>query len=77
MRRIALCLMVALTAASCGGGSGDDDQGSADVSVVEEGDGQAAEKLLPLVYDELRRLATQKMAQAKPGQSLLCHGAGP
>ncbi len=34
------------------------------------GDGQAAEKLLPLVYDELRRLAAAKMAAQPPGQTL-------
>ena len=37
---------------------------------IEPGDGQAAEKLLPLVYDELRKLAAEKMAQEKPGQTL-------
>jgi RNA polymerase sigma factor (TIGR02999 family) len=37
---------------------------------IEDGDGQAAEKLLPLVYDELHRLAAAKMAQEKPGQTL-------
>jgi len=37
---------------------------------IDNGDGQAAEKLLPLVYDELRRLAADKMAQEKPGQTL-------
>jgi RNA polymerase sigma factor (TIGR02999 family) len=37
---------------------------------VEQGDRQAAEQLLPLVYDELRRLATQKLAQERPGQTL-------
>jgi len=37
---------------------------------IEDGDGQAAEKLLPLVYDELRKLAAQKMGQEKPGQTL-------
>jgi RNA polymerase sigma factor (TIGR02999 family) len=40
------------------------------LSQIEEGDGQAAEKLLPLVYEELRKLAAQKMAQEKPGQTL-------
>ncbi len=40
------------------------------LSQIESGDGQAAEKLLPLVYDELRKLATAKMAQEKPGQTL-------
>ena len=37
---------------------------------IEGGDGQAAEKLLPLVYDELRKLAAQKMAHEAPGQTL-------
>jgi RNA polymerase sigma factor (TIGR02999 family) len=37
---------------------------------IEKGDPQAAEQLLPLVYDELRKLATEKMAQEKPGQTL-------
>jgi RNA polymerase sigma factor (TIGR02999 family) len=37
---------------------------------IESGDGQAAEKLLPLVYDELRRLATQRMAREAPSQTL-------
>jgi len=37
---------------------------------IEQGDPLAAEKLLPLVYDELRRLAAQKLAQEKPGQTL-------
>ena len=40
------------------------------LSAIEQGDGKAAEQLLPLVYDELRRLAAQKMAQEKPGQTL-------
>jgi RNA polymerase sigma factor (TIGR02999 family) len=39
-------------------------------SEIERGDPQAAEQLLPLVYDELRRLATAKMAHEKPGQTL-------
>jgi RNA polymerase sigma factor (TIGR02999 family) len=37
---------------------------------IEQGDPRAAEKLLPLVYDELRRLAAQKMAQENPGLTL-------
>jgi RNA polymerase sigma factor (TIGR02999 family) len=37
---------------------------------IEGGDAQAAEKLLPLVYDELRKLAAAKMAQENPGQTL-------
>jgi RNA polymerase sigma factor (TIGR02999 family) len=40
------------------------------LSAVEEGDPRAAEQLLPLVYDELRRLAAGKMAQERPGQTL-------
>lgn len=40
------------------------------LSQIEDGDAQAAEQLLPLVYDELRKLAAQKMAQEKPGQTL-------
>lgn len=37
---------------------------------IEQGDPHAAEELLPLVYDELRKLAAQKMAQEAPGQTL-------
>ena len=37
---------------------------------IEDGDPRAAEQLLPLVYDELRKLAAAKMAQEKPGQTL-------
>jgi hypothetical protein len=37
------------------------------LSAIEQGDPQAADQLLPLVYDELRRLATAKMAHQKPG----------
>jgi len=40
------------------------------LSAIEQGDPQAAEQLLPLVYDELRKLAVQKMAQEKAGQTL-------
>src|SRR5690348_16361173 len=40
------------------------------LSEVEQGDPHAAEQLLPLVYDELRKLAAQKMAQETPGQTL-------
>jgi RNA polymerase sigma factor (TIGR02999 family) len=40
------------------------------LSAIEQGDPHAAEKLLPLVYDELRKLAAQKLAQEKPGQTL-------
>ena len=37
---------------------------------IESGDPSAADKLLPLVYEELRKLAAQKMTQEKPGQTL-------
>jgi hypothetical protein len=40
------------------------------LSAIEQGDPHAAERLLPLVYDELRQLAAQKLAQEKPGQTL-------
>jgi RNA polymerase sigma factor (TIGR02999 family) len=40
------------------------------LSAIEQGDSRAAEQLLPLVYDELRRLAAEKMRQEKPGQTL-------
>jgi RNA polymerase sigma factor (TIGR02999 family) len=41
------------------------------LSAIERGDLQAADKLLPLVYKELRRLAAQRLAREDPGQSLL------
>jgi RNA polymerase sigma factor (TIGR02999 family) len=44
------------------------------LSQIEAGDPQAAEKLLPLVYEELRKLAAAKMAQEKPGQTLNATG---
>lgn len=37
---------------------------------IDQGDAQAAEELLPIVYHELRRLAAQKMAREAPGQTL-------
>ena len=40
------------------------------LNAVEQGDRHAAEQLLPLIYDELRKLAAQKLAQEKPGQTL-------
>jgi RNA polymerase sigma factor (TIGR02999 family) len=40
------------------------------LTAIEQGDPHAAEQLLPLVYDELRRLAAEKMAQEQPGQTL-------
>jgi RNA polymerase sigma factor (TIGR02999 family) len=40
------------------------------LSAIEQGDPSAADQLLPLVYDELRKLAAQRLAQKKPGQTL-------
>jgi hypothetical protein len=40
------------------------------LSAIEQGDPHAAEQLLPLVYDELRKLAAQKLAHEAPGQTL-------
>jgi hypothetical protein len=40
------------------------------LSQIEDGDSKAAEELLPLAYEELRKLATAKMAQKSPGQTL-------
>jgi len=40
------------------------------LSAIEQGDPSSAAKLLPLVYDELRKLAAQKMSQENPGQTL-------
>jgi RNA polymerase sigma factor (TIGR02999 family) len=40
------------------------------LSALEQGDPAAAEQLLPLVYEELKKLAAQKLAQEKPGQTL-------
>ncbi len=44
------------------------------LSQIESGDPSAAEQLLPLVYDELRKLAASKLAQEKPGQTLQATG---
>lgn len=44
------------------------------LSAVEQGDASAAQQLLPLVYDELRRLAAQKLAQERPGMTLQATG---
>jgi RNA polymerase sigma factor (TIGR02999 family) len=40
------------------------------LSAIDQGDPEAAEQLLPLVYDELRKLAAEKLAQERPGQTL-------
>ena len=40
------------------------------LNAIEQGDASAAEQLLPLVYEELRKLAAQRLAHEKPGQTL-------
>ncbi len=40
------------------------------LNAIEQGDARAADELLPLVYEELRRLAAQKMSHERPGQTL-------
>jgi len=40
------------------------------LNAIDQGDPQAASRLLPLVYDELRRLAAKKLAHERPGQTL-------
>jgi RNA polymerase sigma factor (TIGR02999 family) len=40
------------------------------LNAIDAGESQAAERLLPLIYDELRRLASAKLAQERPGQTL-------
>jgi ECF sigma factor len=47
------------------------------LSGIEQGDPHAAEELLPLVYDELRKLAAHKLAREKPGQTLQATGLVP
>ena len=47
------------------------------LSAIEDGNAGAAEHLLPLVYDELRRLVAQKPARDKPGQTLQATYTGP
>jgi RNA polymerase sigma factor (TIGR02999 family) len=44
------------------------------LSAINDGDQQASPQLLPLVYDELRKLAAQKLAHEKPGQTLEATG---
>src|SRR5437588_2435272 len=44
------------------------------LNAIDQGNLQAAEQLLPLVYDELRKLAARKLAQEKPGQTLQATG---
>lgn len=40
------------------------------IKAIEQGNPRASEELIPMVYEELRRMATQKLAQEKPGQTL-------
>ena len=40
------------------------------LNAIDQGDPHAAEQLLPLVYEELRKLAAQRLAEEKPGQTL-------
>ena len=40
------------------------------LSAIEQGDAQSTDQLLPLVYDELRKLAARHLAQERPGQTL-------
>lgn len=40
------------------------------LSAIDKGDPHAAEELLPIIYDELRRIAAERLAQEKPGQTL-------
>src|SRR5262249_33520146 len=47
------------------------------LSAIEQGDPHAPEQLLPLVYDELRKLPAPKLAQAKPGQTPQAAGPVP
>ena len=47
------------------------------LSQIESGDPSAAEELLPLVYEELRKLAAGHMANEKPRPNAGCHGARP
>ena len=47
------------------------------LSAIEQGDPQAAEQLLPLVYDELRKLAAREAGSRKAGPDASGHGAGP
>jgi len=46
------------------------------LSAIEHGDPAAAEQLLPLIYNELRKLAAAKLASEQPGQNASGHRAG-
>jgi len=45
------------------------------LNAIEQGDARASDKLLPLVYEELRLLAAQKLSQEKAGQTLQATGS--
>lgn len=62
--------MLLLTGISTSYGFGDVSDVTRLLAAVERGEPQAAEELLLLVYEELRRLARQKMAKEQPGQTL-------
>jgi hypothetical protein len=47
------------------------------LSALERGDPHAASRLLPLVYEELRKLAAQRLAREQPGQTLQTTAFGP
>ena len=61
---------VLVTESSMTGGSASMSEVTRILSQIEQGDPAAAEQLLPLVYDELRKLAAVKLAQERPGQTL-------
>ena len=44
------------------------------LSAIDQGDSHAADKLLPLVYDELRKLAARKLSNERPGETLQATG---
>jgi len=47
------------------------------LNAIEQGDGKAADDLLPLVYEELRLLAAQKLSRETPGQTTRGYGPSP
>src|SRR3974377_556229 len=57
-------------AAGWSGGAPGMDEVTRILSAIDQGDPHAAEELLPLVYDELRKLAAQRLSQETPGQTL-------
>ena len=68
-----LCIMIGCRVPTPGSraiGSVMKDEVTSILRAVEEGDPRAAERLLPLIYDELRALASRKLAHERPGQTL-------